>query len=58
MPLAPSGELFELEEQLRRVVVAFRERRPLVAAEDARKAVAVCLAAERSLREGREVRLE
>jgi myo-inositol 2-dehydrogenase/D-chiro-inositol 1-dehydrogenase len=57
MPLAPSGELFELEEQLRRVVVAFRERRPLVAAEDARKAVAVCLAAERSLREGREVRL-
>jgi len=51
VPLAVSGELFELEEQLRRCVGAFRERRPLVSAEDARKAVAVCLAVERSLRE-------
>jgi myo-inositol 2-dehydrogenase/D-chiro-inositol 1-dehydrogenase len=55
VPLASSGELFELEEQLRRVVPAFRERRALVSAEEARRAVAVCVAAERSMREGREV---
>jgi hypothetical protein len=52
VPLAASGELFELEEELRRCVGAFRERRPLVSAEEARKAVAVCLAVEESLRKG------
>jgi myo-inositol 2-dehydrogenase/D-chiro-inositol 1-dehydrogenase len=57
IPLAVSGELFELEEQLRRVVPAFRERRALVSAEEARRAVAVCLAVERSIREGHEVQL-
>jgi myo-inositol 2-dehydrogenase/D-chiro-inositol 1-dehydrogenase len=57
IPLATSGELFELEEQLRRAVAAFRERRALVSPLEARKAVAVCLAAEQSLREGREVPL-
>jgi myo-inositol 2-dehydrogenase / D-chiro-inositol 1-dehydrogenase len=56
IPLAQSGELFELEEQLRQVVPAFSERRALVSAEEARRAVAVCLAAEQSVREGREVR--
>jgi myo-inositol 2-dehydrogenase/D-chiro-inositol 1-dehydrogenase len=55
IPLTVSGELFELEEQLRRVVPAFQERRALVTAEEARRAVAVCLAAERSMREGLEV---
>jgi myo-inositol 2-dehydrogenase/D-chiro-inositol 1-dehydrogenase len=57
VPLAVSGELFELEEQLRRCVGAFRERHALVSAQEARKAVSVCLAVEQSLREGREVRL-
>jgi len=57
LPLARSGELFELEEQLRRVVPAIHERRALVPAEEARRAVAVCLAAEESLRTGREVSL-
>lgn len=57
LPLGPSGELVELEAQLRLAVAAFRERRPLVPAEDARRAVAVCLAAETSLREGHEVRV-
>jgi myo-inositol 2-dehydrogenase/D-chiro-inositol 1-dehydrogenase len=52
VPLAVSGELFELEEQLRLVVSAFRKRRALVSAEEARKAVAVCLAVEEALREG------
>jgi len=53
VPLEVSGELFELEEQLRRTVVAFRERRALVSGEDARAAVAVCLAVEHALRERR-----
>ena len=57
VPLAVSGELFELEEQLRLCVAAFRARRALVSAEEARKAVAVCLAVEAALREEREVRL-
>ena len=56
-PLARSGELFELEEELRRCVDAFRERRALVSAEEARKAVAVCLAVEQALREEREVQV-
>lgn len=55
LPLGPSGELVELEAQLRLAVAAFSERRALVPPEDARRAVAVCLAAEASLREGREV---
>jgi myo-inositol 2-dehydrogenase / D-chiro-inositol 1-dehydrogenase len=57
IPIAASGELFELEEQLRQVVSAFRERRALVPAEEARKAVAVCRAVEQSVREGREIPL-
>jgi len=52
-----SGELFELEEELRQTVIAFTERRPLVSGEEARKRVLVCLEAERSLREGREIAL-
>ena len=55
VPLEASGELFELEEQLRLVVGAFRERRALVSAEDARKAVAVCLAVEQALANSRGV---
>lgn len=55
VPIGASGELVELEEQLRQVAVAFGERRTLVSAGEARAAVAVCLAAERSLREGREI---
>jgi myo-inositol 2-dehydrogenase / D-chiro-inositol 1-dehydrogenase len=58
VPLKVSGELFELEEQLRRTAGAFRERRALVSAEEARQAVAVCLAVEEALREGREVSLK
>ncbi len=57
LPLAASGELFELEEEVKQTVVAFRERRPLVSGEEARKRVIVCQEAERSLREGREVPL-
>src|SRR4051794_25515013 len=55
--LGPSGEVFELEEQLARLVEAFRERRPLVSAEEARKTVMVCLEAERAVAEGTEIAL-
>lgn len=52
-----SGELFELEEELKQVVQAFQERRPIVSGEEARKRVLLCIEAERSLAEEREVPL-
>jgi myo-inositol 2-dehydrogenase / D-chiro-inositol 1-dehydrogenase len=55
--LGRSGEVFELEEQLARTVEAFRERRPLVSAEEGRKTIIVCLEAERALAEGKEIAL-
>jgi myo-inositol 2-dehydrogenase/D-chiro-inositol 1-dehydrogenase len=57
IPIEASGELFELEEELGRIVGAFRARRPLVSGEDARKRTIVCLAAERAAREGGDVPL-
>lgn len=55
--LPPSGELFELDEELKEVVTAFRERRPIVSGEEARKRVIICLEAERSIQEGKEIAL-
>ena len=55
--LAPSGELFELAEEIRQTAAAFRARRPIVSAVEGRKRIVVCLEAERSLREGRELSL-
>jgi myo-inositol 2-dehydrogenase/D-chiro-inositol 1-dehydrogenase len=55
--LGRSGEVFELEEQLARTVAAFREGRPLVSAEEARKTIVVCLEAERAVAEGKEIAL-
>ena len=55
--LPPSGELFELEEELKKVVTAFRERRPIISGDEARKRVIICLEAERSIQEGREIAL-
>jgi len=55
--LEPSGELFEIEEEIRPPVAAFAERRPLVSGEEARKRILVCVEADRSLREGREIAL-
>jgi len=57
VPVERSGELVELGAQARQVVAAFAERRPLLAGEEARKRIVVCLAAEQSLREGREIAL-
>jgi myo-inositol 2-dehydrogenase / D-chiro-inositol 1-dehydrogenase len=55
--LERSGEVFELEEELAEVTRAFREERTLVGGEEARKRIVVCLEAERSVREGRQVAL-
>jgi myo-inositol 2-dehydrogenase/D-chiro-inositol 1-dehydrogenase len=52
-----SGEVVELAVQAREVVAAFRGRRPLLSGEEARRSVVMCLAAEQSLREEREVAL-
>ncbi|HXJ80031.1 MAG TPA: Gfo/Idh/MocA family oxidoreductase [Candidatus Methylomirabilis sp.] len=57
IPIEASGELFELEEELRRIVGAFHARRPLVSGEDARKRTIVCQAALRAARDGGEVAL-
>jgi myo-inositol 2-dehydrogenase/D-chiro-inositol 1-dehydrogenase len=57
LDLPPSGELFELEEELKMVVPAFRERRPIISGDEARKRVLICLEAERSIQEGREIEL-
>jgi myo-inositol 2-dehydrogenase/D-chiro-inositol 1-dehydrogenase len=55
--IAPSGELFELAEEIRQTAAAFRARRPIVSGVEGRKRIVVCLEAERSLREGRELTL-
>ncbi len=56
--IGQSGEVFELEDQLARVIGAFAERRALVTGEEARRAVVLCLAAARSLAEDREIHPE
>jgi myo-inositol 2-dehydrogenase/D-chiro-inositol 1-dehydrogenase len=53
-----SGELFELDRELCLAVDAFREGRPIVSGEEARKRILICLAAEQALAEAREVRLD
>jgi myo-inositol 2-dehydrogenase / D-chiro-inositol 1-dehydrogenase len=53
-----SGEVFELEEQIRLTTQAFAAGRTLVGAREGAKAVIVCLEAERAVREGREVPLK
>jgi myo-inositol 2-dehydrogenase/D-chiro-inositol 1-dehydrogenase len=57
VPVERSGELVELGAQAREVVTAFAQRRPLLAGEEARKRIVVCLAAEQSLRENRAITL-
>ena len=55
---AASGEAFELEEQMRLVVDAFRRREPIVTPEEGKIAVVLCNEAERSILEGREIALD
>ena len=53
-----SGELFELDMELCLAVEAFRNGQPIVTGEEARKRILICLAAERALAEGREMKLD
>ncbi len=53
----PSGEVFELQEELGRIVKHFRAGTPLYPPQEARKLVKICLEAERSLREQKEISL-
>jgi myo-inositol 2-dehydrogenase / D-chiro-inositol 1-dehydrogenase len=57
LTIAKSGEVYELIEQIRLTAEAFTARRALVPAVEARKRVLLCLAAERSLLENREINL-
>lgn len=56
--IARSGEVYELTEQIRQVARAFSARRTLVSALEARKRVLLCIEAERSLLENREITLD
>jgi myo-inositol 2-dehydrogenase/D-chiro-inositol 1-dehydrogenase len=58
VPLAPSGEVFELVEEIRLTAEAIRQRKPLVSPREARARVLLCLAAERSAAEGRPIELQ
>ncbi|MGH8130180.1 MAG: Gfo/Idh/MocA family protein [Steroidobacteraceae bacterium] len=57
VPIEKSGEVFELAEQLRRLLDDAPRRTPLVSAREAMRSVKVCLEAERSLMERRPVSL-
>jgi myo-inositol 2-dehydrogenase / D-chiro-inositol 1-dehydrogenase len=57
LAIAKSGEVYELTEQIRLTAEAFAARRALVPAIEARKRVLICLEAERSLLENREIGL-
>ena len=52
LPVARSGEVYELAKQAQASIVAFRSGKSLVSAEEGRAAVAVCLAAEASADQG------
>jgi len=52
-----SGEVFELEEQLRRLVADVPRRAPLVSARDALPSLRICLEVERALAERRPIAL-
>jgi myo-inositol 2-dehydrogenase/D-chiro-inositol 1-dehydrogenase len=56
VPVESSGEVFELEEQLRELPARVAARSPRVSAADALLSLRLCLAAEESMRGGRPVR--
>ncbi|MGI9451312.1 MAG: Gfo/Idh/MocA family protein [Geminicoccaceae bacterium] len=53
-----SGEVFELEEQMRQISEAFASGQVLVDVREGRKAALLCLEAERAVRENREIDLD
>lgn len=58
LKVAASGELFELDLELRLVVDAFKTGRPIVSGEEARKRIVICLAAEQALAQASEIELD
>jgi myo-inositol 2-dehydrogenase/D-chiro-inositol 1-dehydrogenase len=57
VPIEISGELFELQEEIRKAANLFASGRAFYPPEEGRKVVIICLEAERSLRENREISL-
>ncbi len=57
LAIPKSGEVFELEENLRRALAGFRAGRSVLSPKDARVAIEVCLAAEAAYRSGSAVEL-
>jgi myo-inositol 2-dehydrogenase/D-chiro-inositol 1-dehydrogenase len=57
LPIAHSGEVFELEENLRRALAGFREGRSILPPEEARASIAICLTAARAALTGEELPL-
>jgi myo-inositol 2-dehydrogenase/D-chiro-inositol 1-dehydrogenase len=53
-----SGEVFELEENLRAALEGFKAGRSILSPEEAQASIAVCLAAEQSFREGKAIELD
>ena len=58
VPIPQSGEVFELEENLRAAYAGFHEGHSILTPEETRIAVEVCLAAEKSHRTGKTVMLD
>jgi myo-inositol 2-dehydrogenase / D-chiro-inositol 1-dehydrogenase len=57
LPIGRSGEVFELEENLRLALQGFRENRSILPPEEARASIAICLAAAEVALSGKEVSL-
>jgi len=57
VPIEISGELFELQEEIRAAAELFARGKAFYPPEEGRKVVIICLEAERSLRENREIPL-
>jgi len=57
VPIEISGELFELQEEIRIAAGLFGSGKPFYPPEEGRKVVIICLEAERSLRENKEITL-
>jgi len=57
VPVEISGELFELQEEIKKAAALFAGGQAFYAPEEGRKVVIICLEAERSLRENREISL-
>jgi myo-inositol 2-dehydrogenase/D-chiro-inositol 1-dehydrogenase len=57
VPIEISGELFELQEEIKKAAELFSRGKAFYPPEEGRKVVIICLEAERSLRENREIPL-